>query len=681
MKRRVVHSSVIIVLLFSIKMMICQSVLETLQVKDVREGAVRVWNGDRTDDGAIQSLGNGKMCVYEQGPNIVTMYSGPFSTPSFLNLNMITDEPTEVRSIRQYGSAIWNHNIIQQGIETGIMTDFVDAKVPGFIRIVSTTRSLKIKIFLKEYVQIINNDKRWQKQESALGRIFVIPSGAGIYQTYVYPQVLYNQLLAFGHISIEQEAGTNVLDITFSPGKSCLYIIGGPEYPDIINNTEQMLQEGTDNLLSRTKSYWKEFTGRRKDFSKSLPDTLHDREKLLKIIDDVSVLLKSQQSNEGAVIAGYPYPLGYVRDQYGVSRGLLALGYYEEAKSILNFYWQIWKKFGYIHNAQAIGVNGIFHIHENDEVEIPGYLILQTFNLFDITADSAFVREIFPMLEWSFNVQKKNLVNGMLPFNGDETYVAGGLLPRSTLNDGSAESTMLFIESGERLLKWISDNHLWNDRDIEEAKKIVKSGKEKFKDNFWLNGRILTNNPARCDSIELPKFRHGVCEKQGANCLMKKYNGIVWTERNENNRYLSANCINEGPFPAAEKKIYNLLSVAMVPFYAHLNVMPIEELKPSVLEILQNYLTTGELAPRQDKFSNKEGSRVVGYDYGFLLYALTCIKSKESTILFDKTLSVADQTGSWSEYYLNDVPSGTRCRPWESAINLEALIENAMQKK
>ena len=44
-----------------------------------------------------------------------------------------------------------------------------------------------------------------------------------------------------------------------------------------------------------------------------------------------------------------------------------------------------------------------------------------------------------------------------------------------------------------------------------------------------------------------------------------------------------------------------------------------------------------------------------------------------------KTLEIADEIGAWSEYYLGDIPSGTRCRPWESAINMEALIEFAKQ--
>ena len=77
------------------------------------------------------------------------------------------------------------------------------------------------------------------------------------------------------------------------------------------------------------------------DFSRILPPDFPQREKLLQTIDDVAVLIKTQQSAEGGVLAGYPYPLAYVRDQYGVSRGLSTLGYFDEAKAILEFYWKI----------------------------------------------------------------------------------------------------------------------------------------------------------------------------------------------------------------------------------------------------------------------------------------------------------------------------------------------------
>ena len=80
--------------------------------------------------------------------------------------------------------------------------------------------------------------------------------------------------------------------------------------------------------------------------------------------------------------------MGYVRDQYGVSRALLALGEWERARMILDFYWRVWQRSGLIHNAQAIGYPGIFHRHENDETEITGYLVVQAFDYYRKTRDS-----------------------------------------------------------------------------------------------------------------------------------------------------------------------------------------------------------------------------------------------------------------------------------------------------
>jgi hypothetical protein len=57
-----------------------------------------------------------------------------------------------------------------------------------------------------------------------------------------------------------------------------------------------------------------------------------------------------------------------------------------------------------------------------------------------------------------------------------------------------------------------------------------------------------------------------------------------------------------------------------------------------------------------------------------LLYALTELNCPMARALYEKTLELADSTGAWAEYYRDHKPAGTRCRPWESAINVEALL-------
>jgi hypothetical protein len=404
------------------------------------------------------------------------------------------------------------------------------------------------------------------------------------------------------------------------------------------------------------------------------------REELLRTIDDVSVMIKTQQSAEGSVIAGYPYPLGYVRDQYGVSRCLLKLGYIGEARKILEFYWNIWKKYGVIHNAQAIGLDGIFHIHENDEVEIPGYLLIQAFDYLEKSGDDKFTELIFPMLKWCWDVQKKHLARGMLPFNGDETYVAGGFLPRSALNDGSAEATMLFIDGGGKFLNWSMKHRKLSGPDLDEGRTILNNTKNLFRKNFWVDGQLITNNPERLDFTEIPRFRHGVCERSGPDCLISGkhgFGGIDWTERDINNRYQCPACLASGPLPEREPVTFHLISVSLTPLYFQSSLFKTEELKPVIEKIVSQYEKTGILACLSDQNSDENNKRTVGYDFGFLLYSMLAARMEKSEEIYRKTLSVRDSSGVWSEYYNDNLPQGTRYRPWESAINLEALLKFA----
>jgi hypothetical protein len=175
--------------------------------------------------------------------------------------------------------------------------------------------------------------------------------------------------------------------------------------------------------------------------------------------------------------------------------------------------------------------------------------------------------------------------------------------------------------------------------------------------------------------MEPPKFRHGVCERGGANCFVYRksgFGGIDWTVRDENGRYQCMGCLTEGPLPPAEENIYKLISVSLTPLYFHSELIHTEELKPVVEGIYQSFRESGVLSSRTEV---KEGNdRSVGYDYGLVLYAMLQTGASGQEEIYTKTLDMVDEIGAWSEYYLGSTPSGTRCRPWESAINLEALI-------
>mgnify|MGYP006279500621 CR=1 FL=1 len=641
-----------------------------------------VWKGNDKDDGSVHALGNGKMLVYESGANIFWIGSSPYSTPSVFSLTLVDSSQIVTGSTREPGTAIWTHRVFHSGRSVGRFVDFVDSELPCMIRQFDIAGPLYFHLKLMDYVEIIDEPEPESagKQDSTI--LLRVPAGTKFFEKYPYPRPIYHQIAWKGNVRVERIGGKNEYLITVLRGESELYFTGGPGYPQTIESGEEIRALAYTRLLERTRKWWKEFTAGRTDFDLLLPADLPLRQKLLQTIDDVSVMIKTQQGQEGAVMAGHRYPLGYVRDQYGVSRALLALGYHKEAKQIMDFYWNIWEKYGKIHNAQGIGVEGVFHVHENDEVEITGFILLQAFDLLEKSHDDQYIEMIFPLLEWCWEVQKKHLVRGMLPFNGDETYVAGGFLPRSALNDGSAEATMLFIDGGEKLLDWMKEHNKWAPEKLEIEEQILLHTRNQFRSNFWKDGQLIANNPERVMLTDIPRFRHGVCERAGPDCLvarLKGARGIDWTERDANNRYQCPACLALGPLPEREPAEYHLISVALTPFFMQYTLFEAWELKPVVRMVYDHFEQTGILSTVIDPTATNHQGGTVGYDYGFLLCALLEAGTGNSEAVYRKTLSVTDSTGVWAEYYIKDVPYSTRYRPWESAINLEALLRYAMQ--
>lgn len=198
--------------------------------------------------------------------------------------------------------------------------------------------------------------------------------------------------------------------LTVNPGETTLYICGLSDYSLCLELAEEIDKLPYETLLSRTRAWWQAFSARRV----ALPAPLDE------VADNIAVLLKAQQDEGGGVLAGSNYHLAYVRDMYGVSRGFIALGYVEEAKKIMRYYKGVWDRYGKINNAQAMGYEGIFHVHENDNTEITGYLIIAAFDIYKAEGDKAFLDEMLPMLKWAMEAQISTIENNMLPFNGDE---------------------------------------------------------------------------------------------------------------------------------------------------------------------------------------------------------------------------------------------------------------------
>lgn len=627
---------------------------------------MRYWNNKVQDDGSIHSIGNGHICAYEQGPDIIQIFGSPYSLPAIMSIALTGEKLMETKSTRQQGTSIWCHELSIEGLAVGTMTDFTYVNKPCFIRKITLTSEITFVLNIeKENISVVQNEKSLDGVETSGAMLLTANAGTFFYaDLYASQYKGFYQIAVKGNVSIiKSENDPRKYLIKFGIGESLLTICGGINYPECVGICKDILTNNVDELLENTRKACIEFGSKQKDFKSLISDEFFDKQNLLNAIDSVSTLINCQTDVHGAILAGHNYHLAYVRDQFGVVKCLLDLGRYDQVKKNLLYYYNIWATYKTIRNAQTLGFHGIFHIHENDDVEITGYLIIQSFYYYQQTSDHDLLKQILPMLKWALTSQLKHLAHFMLPFNGDETYVAGGLLPRTALNDGSAEATLLLLESAKLLLNYTEANDTWDKQ--EEYSKIVEEVKKHYNENFFINGNLITNNPKRKDGLLLPQFRHGVCE----GC-----HAFGWSKKNANDRYLCASCFEVKDVPKTDDKVYALLSVGLVPVFIGSDILTRDEIESVVLEIMESYGKTGKLPSSRANLN-------VGYDYGLLLNALTYLKHPSAKKIYGKMMSLIDQTGSWVEYYDNEKPCSTRCRPWESAINLSAAINYALNFK
>lgn len=365
----------------------------------------------------------------------------------------------------------------------------------------------------------------------------------------------------------------------------------------------------------------------------------------------------SQQSASGGVLAGYNYHLCYLRDNYGVYRGLRAMGAHREADALAEYYIGIHARYGCIHNAQGPDEYA-FHVHENDDVEITAYFALILCDYLRRNAPAPDAADALNGIRWALTRQHENLTDGMLPFNGDETYVAGGLLSRACLNDGSMEATALYHKAlceAERLAVRYPSFALpaWVGEDRAEIQK-------NFRRHFYVDGHWVCN----CPGLPAAAFRHGV-----RACG----HGFGLAFRNGNGDYVCRDCLNQplAPIWQGAGQRYAVPAAILCPSFIDSPLIPVRERIQAALSVLDSCETTG---------------CGTGYDLGFVLWTLCEPEAVDDPVIRDRAqtvrrrlLSMADAFGAYSEYYRDGftTQSGTLCRPWETGINIAALLRSA----
>lgn len=560
---------------------------------------------NRETDTCMHALGDGTFVAGIRGLDLYQLKGADLAGRSCLS-GRVTDThliASQYRRLR--GRLRYAHEIFRDGMKIGTMEEYISTG-HTFVRDFCLNEPVSYTIMLDESV------------EDAAPEVFRVPKGSFYVNDYPTGEDAYFRIaVTGGELSRE--------------GRSLrMRLCGKVRFTIRLGNSAASVAEEE----------------RIEEYNVPCPET---DSVYADIIEDYWYLYQCYHSAGQGLIGAIEWNLDYIRDAYGAMRGLLAAGMLPQVREHLAFYLRVFREKGFLATAQSVGKDGSMHIHECDEAENPGYLVLEAFAYYEASADREFLDSLMPMLRWCMEAQARHIYDGMMPYCGDETYVAGGILPRVHLEDGSCEATMLFIESARRM---------GEDLDNAEVRRKAEEARALFRRNFWRDGNLITNNPAR-KAAPLPETKKGPC----VYC----YGYFAGLRPNKFGLYTCRNCAGRQEDITSDR-IYCLPCVAMEPAYFGTDLVTQEEQRAIYERYAESLLQNGI-------FSTEGADRkCTGYEYGLLLYGLVKTESPLMHPVHEEVLRRRDGTGVWAEYYRKDQPCGMRYRLWESGVNLMALL-------
>jgi len=591
-----------------------------------------------SEDGeALHAVGNGRVLGYLHGADLVTMFGPNYSSPDL-------------------GALRWNHQAawterhtpgalpVFAGDGIAELTVFAEAAAPAITWTWTSAGDAGVVVSPRD------GATSWHAIDGLDGAwVCEIPRGELV---FVYPSVEAHYLIVLAH---NTEAGPPGRELVLRPGTGPGWasLVAGIDFAVALDDARALAAiepgrrtaDAATLLASRTIAVTVPPCGQgRTPFAESLWQDAADQ-------------ILAQQSAGGGIVAGHHYALCYLRDQFGTCEGLLTLGLFDAVRANIDFRFGTWSRYGNLANAECMSGEAIRHFHENDHTELTGYMVLQVLRYTAAAGETDTLRRVAPMLEWCLVKQSEQLAGGAMPFNGDETYVAGGILPRWALDDGSLEATVLFHEAirGLRPYRALTEYaHLdWSrlDRDEQEIE-------HRFAGNFVRGHGLVTNSLRRRREVRPAPSRHGVCE----NCLHFP-TGLI---RNPSGRFVCYRCTAvEMPAPPELE-----LSIVSSTLFGGLVESPllIGGADSGVVEdAARRWAVAGHLS------ADPDSTRSVGYDEGLLLRRLLSRGHPAADSVAAALAARRDRYGMWAEYYDDEAPVGTRCRPWESGLNIAAL--------
>ena len=605
-------------------------------------------------NGRLHVTGNGMVCCYAEGSEIKQIFGPCYSSPSFLTLSS-NNRISDAISIEVNMPGIYTHCLkSSEDEDLGGFVEFSHTRMPVYIR---RALGLKQAFILKPSPacgRLIRVDALIGGMAAYLIRM---PAGTYFYETGEDGGLMRGYPIPHSQTLVIASTGGLKTD-----SSGCLLIGGGDlvlsfswEDTVALDNVNKVLSEGLAAAEMDARAYISSEESKRIE---KMPFGRPDNPELDAAARDTAYIISAQQGIEGGVIAGHRYHLAYVRDQYGAARGMIALGMPEKAGAILRYYSDIFSRYGLLKNAQGVGVDA-FHEHENDLSEITGYIVLAAMDFYDAAGDGAFLAKLAPMLKWALDSQRRELFSGMLPFNGDETYIAGGIIPRTVLADGSCEATMLYHTAIVRSVPVLRKLGLVSEQFAEDQYAARLEIERNFAANFITAEGVCCNQPTLRGLRPPRKYRHGVRE-----CG----HGFGWSFRDISGRYVCPECVAKDELGPAGTDRYLLNSVLLDQPYIGSTLLPDVELQKGVSAAIKAYDYENRIGSRAG------GDMALGYDFGMLLNVMKPGHTSSSR-LTELMLSIRDDFAGWTEYYAGNVSYGTQLRPWESGVNIEALLK------
>ena len=285
------------------------------------------------ESNAVHCLGNGKICAYAKGLDWFEIFGSYYSAPTGVSLLFNGDRELCLETKRKPETAIWTYEVRNAKESLGTLTEFADSTDPIVYRNIKFHQPMSFQLVAdqvekfyfvpEETLQI----KNFYYGEIPEGTSFCIYSIDGEKRRgFVTDKVLYFGFVATGDACVTKETLT-LLNIQISDGTMALFY--GEDFYVLVEYAQKVNLTDFSVHLQNAEAWWLACSANRKrNYS------VADRE-LAEMIDDTYVLIKTQQSCSGGVLACYPYHLAYIRDNYGVNRGLLAMGAYDESKALL----------------------------------------------------------------------------------------------------------------------------------------------------------------------------------------------------------------------------------------------------------------------------------------------------------------------------------------------------------